>query len=375
MKVGLGVTALARCIATNGVDGIGNHTHELYRRLIRHQSLQVLPVSFGYHGFEQIDGNAGIVLKRFAPLVATSVLTGLPFWGYDYLKNQIDVFHATDHRIPRLGKIPIVTTIHDAIPLAHPEWGSLKHRIIITPVFRQSVRWANRVITVSEYSKGQIVEHFGISPEKIVVIHNGVDSRWFKPIVSAELEALRSKYKLSRRYVVCVGTLQPRKNIDRLIKAYQALPKPLLKEFDLLIVGRAGWGSDNLLLKLKDSIAHGYVHWLEYLPNTELEILVKGASCLALPSLAEGFGLPVIEGFAAGVPVITSNTSSLPEIAGDAAVLVNPYDVEAISDGLRCLLEDSELAGRLREKGLDRAKCYSWDRMAESTVSVYHSVA
>ena len=372
MKIGLGVTVLARGIVAGGIDGIGHHTQELYRRF-GDSKRQVVPVSFGYSLGEDEEQNR-VELHRFAPLVALAQTTGLPFWVVGQLKGKIDLFHAPDHHIPNFGDIPVVATIHDAIPLAYPQWVPWRYRWMISPAFRRSARWAERVITVSHYSKMQIADHFGIPPEKITVIPNGVDGRWFLPVDKERLNVLCNRYCLHRKYIISVGTLQPRKNFERLIQAYQTLPVAMRDEFDLILVGRKGWGCENLLQILLDAQGKSNIKWLEYLPDFDLETLLKGAQCMVFPSLAEGFGLPVIEAFAAGVPVVTSNITSLPEVAGDAALLVDPSEVDEIANGIKTVLEDRELASDLVLLGRERAEHYSWNRVAEETVSLYQSV-
>jgi glycosyltransferase involved in cell wall biosynthesis len=185
---------------------------------------------------------------------------------------------------------------------------------------------------------------------------------------------LRRKYNLDKDYIISVGTLQPRKNFSRLIQAYRTLDKEIQQNFDLILVGRKGWCCDDILEQVKDTSFTGSVRWLEYVPDHDLLDLVKGSTCLAFPSLAEGFGLPVLEGFAAKVPVLTSNVSSLPEVAGGAALLVDPYDVEAISDGLRQILDEVGMSEILKSKGDLRVKEFSWKRVTLETVDVYKSV-
>jgi len=375
MRIGLGVTSLARGLLYNGADGIGQTTLELYQQLVGPLKEQVLPVSFGHNAFEQIDpNNPGICLPRFGPLVGLTTLTGLPIWGSKRLEHKVDVFHATDHYIPKLSKTPLVATVHDAIPFTHPLWTPLRHRLLISPVLRMSTRWAQRLITVSHFSKSQIIDYFGIAPEKISVIPNGVNQRWFKPVDKSRLEELLQKYQLPKLYVVFVGTIQPRKNIERLLRAYQLLPTHLTHEFALVIIGRAGWGCDDTVHSIHESAQKNKIKWLQYLPPDHLETLVKGASCLALPSLAEGFGLPVVEAFAAGVPVLTSNTTSLPEVAGDSALLVDPTNVEDIAYGLAQILDNPARSAQLKSKGLVRARQFSWRRTAEETVAIYRSL-
>ena len=189
----------------------------------------------------------------------------------------------------------------------------------------------------------------------------GVNPRWFAPPAAGDLTRVRAVHDLPEAYFLFVGTLQPRKNLARVVRAHASLPKALRRAFPLVLVGRMGWGVDDLnrLLAAADSTE---VCWLRYLPDAHLLPVVHQARALVFPSLCEGFGLPVVEAFAAGLPVITSNTSALPEVAQDAALLVDPTDGEAIADAMRRLAEDAALATRLRDKGLIRARDFSCRR-------------
>lgn len=370
MKLGYGVSALSRGLKVNRLDGIGNYTQQLLERLNLYEELEITPITFGYDASKpQLPRLKD--MGRFSRQIAMSLASQLPFFGTAELSGKIDFFHSTDHYIPNFGGLPVLATIHDAIPVAHPEWVSTRHRLIITPTFKRSVRWAEHIITVSEYSKEQIIEHLKIPSERITVIANGVDKTWMEPIDARENTLLMSKFGISRPYIIFVGTLQPRKNIQRLIKAYRCLPIALRHSYDLLIVGQYGWGCDELITVLKEEALKGGVHWLNFLPDQDLQNLVKGASCLALPSLSEGFGLPILEAFAAGVPVLTSSLTALPEVADKAAVLVDPYDIGAIAHGLEKILGDTIFANDLREKGIERACLFTWDRTAEQTIQLY----
>lgn len=376
IRVGYGVTAFIQGSLGKGVDGIGQTTYEQYGSLNKVDYINLVPVAFGYDKFDLISKDCrGVTLPSFSKLIALSILTGADFACAANLHKLVDLFHSTDHRIPKIKNVPVVATIHDAIPLSDPQWVSIKYRIFISPVLRKSSHWADRVITVSDYSKTQIIQHFGIHDDRIVVIPNGVSERWFKKIQFKDTQKTINKYQLPDEYIVFVGTIQPRKNIERLISAYLSFRVRNGNNVGLVIIGRTGWGCDRILKKLesRDASANG-IHWLNYVPNTDLEAIVKSASCLALPSLAEGFGLPVLEAFAAGVPVLTSNITSLPEVAGDAAILVNPLDEGAILEGLERILLDPATALFLRNAGKVRAQKYSWSMTADKLIDVYRSV-
>ena len=375
IRVGFGVTVLARCLESGGVDGIGSYTRELMKRLVVAENVDLVPISFG-HSLPQMDGVTYETLQygRFASSAVISALSGLSFPGTGEISKKIDLMHATDHRIPNLGKIPVVATLMDAIPLSHPEWVNFKFRAIKNALWQRSTQWAAHVVTISEYSRQEIETHFGVPTEKISVIPLGVDERWFRPIAKETINETLSRYGLPEQFFLFVGTLQPRKNIGRVIEAHRSLPEGVRNEVPLVIVGRAGWQCDEIVNALVSGTYGKSVLWLKHLSDDDLLAVMKAATALVFPSLYEGFGLPVLEAFAAGTPVITSDGTSLPEVAGDAALLVNPVDVTSIAEAMLRLLEIPELVNLLREKGYVRARSHSWDRTALMTLEVYRQV-
>lgn len=373
IRLGFGVTVLARCLATGGVDGIGSYTRELFKRYSADEELRLLPISFGY---EPPKGMVQGYLQRgyFAPAATVSAMSGLPFLGAKAMGQKIDLMHATDHLIPNLGKTPVVATIMDAIPLSHPEMVAMKLQTIKTALWKRSAQWARHVVTISDYSKQEIVQHFGVSAAKITVIPLGVDERWFSTVAHETTNLTLQRYGLPEQFFLFVGTLQPRKNIARVIEAYRSLPQGVKNHRPLVIVGRAGWQCDDVVDALSTGQYGPSILWLRHLPDEALLVLVKAAAALVFPSLYEGFGLPVLEAFAAGTPVITSNTTSLPEVAGDAALLVDPLDTASIADAMARLIDNPALASSLQTKGYVRAKVHTWDRTALMTKAVYKNV-
>jgi glycosyltransferase involved in cell wall biosynthesis len=375
MRVGFGVTVLARCLQAGGVDGIGSYTRELMKRFAATPGLDLALMSYGY-ALPPIAGVACATMQRgrFAPSAAISAVSGLAFAGSRALAQKIDLMHATDHLMPNLGKLPVVATIMDAIPLSHPEWVNYRFKGLKNALWRRSARWTAHVITISSYSKGEIETHFRVPPEKISVIPLGVDERWFHPIAQDTIDAVLGRYGLPDKFFLFVGTLQPRKNVGRVIDAYRSLPKGITNDVPLVIVGRAGWQCDEIVGALTSHAYGESVVWLQHLPDADLLAVMKAASVLVFPSLHEGFGLPVLEAFAAGTPVITSNATALPEVAGDAALLVDPLDAASIADAMLRVIDDRQLADSLREKGYVRARAHSWDRTAAMTLDVYRQV-
>ncbi len=376
MRIGFGVTVLARCLQHGGIDGIGSYTRELMKRLATNGDIDLVPYSYGHAlppGYRQ--SKVTLQFPAYPAVAALPALSGLPFPGTRKLQGMVDLVHATDHLIPNFGKLPVVATLMDAIPLSHPEWVRRRFRETKNLFWRRSACWATHIVTISEYSKREIVTHFGVADEKISVIPLGVDERWFRP-VSADLKRqTMKKLDLPDKFFLFVGTLQPRKNVARVIEAYRSLPQYVQNQIPLVIVGQAGWECDDIVSVL---IARTYgksVRWLNYLPDDDLLAIMAQAVALVFPSLYEGFGLPVLEAFAAGTPVITSNGSSLPEVAGDAARLVDPTDPTSIAEAMLEVLENSVLSERLRTKGRTRALTYTWDRTTAMTLEVYQQVS
>jgi glycosyltransferase involved in cell wall biosynthesis len=237
-------------------------------------------------------------------------------------------------------------------------------------VFKKSSHWATEVITISEHSKREIVRWFGISEENITVTPLGVNESWYQPAAEEERLRVKAKYDLPESFFFFVGTLQPRKNIRRIIDAHKSLPPALRRECPLVIAGRHGWKCDAEVEELRNC-QDGTLRWLQYVPSDDLLPIFKQATALVWPSLNEGFGLPVVEAFAAGLPVVTSNTTSLPEVAGDAAILVNPENTGEIADAMRQMATDDALRSDLRARGQSRAKQFTWDHTARLTIDVY----
>jgi glycosyltransferase involved in cell wall biosynthesis len=374
IRLGFGITALAKGLKRGSVDGIGVCARELMGRLVNYSNISLVQVNFATKFDNHLEPTSQIFLGRFAPRVALSCTLGVYTLGSKKIESNVDIFHSTDHYIPKLKKVPSIATIHDAIPFEHPEWVSSKYRFLICPAFKKSASWADRVITVSNYSRDKIEEYFEIDRSRISVVPNGVDQRWFNSVDREDLGQIWTKLGLKKSYIIFVGTLQPRKNVERLIQAYKNLPLPFRDSFDLLIVGRTGWGCKSLISLLGEQPKDGPIRWLDDIDNSTLEGLVKGASCMAFPSLAEGFGLPILEAFASGVVVLTSNLASMPEVACGGAILVDPFDIDSISEGLIKALDDTELIEKLKIIGMERAKLFTWDRTAEETSRVYRSL-
>lgn len=375
MRVGIGSTVWSRGVASDRLDGIGHYTKDLYKHMRSSAEVaQLLPFVFGLSGSCEIDGVGLTRLPSYKAAALWSSVTGNSFPSVGQLKGLIDIFHATDHFTPRFDHIPVVATLMDAIPLSHPQWASQGGRALKNWIWRKSGNWADRVITISEFSRGEIAHHFGIPETRISITSLGVDERYFLRLPSETIQNTARTFSLPGRYFLFVGTLQPRKNVERLLDAHERLPPEVRKDFPLVIVGHNGWGVNRLIDRLRAQDPHGPVRWLQNVDDLTKRQLMQGATALVFPSLLEGFGLPVLEGFASETPVITSNTTSLPEVAGDAAWQVDPMSVAGIAEAMVTLAREENMRLDLVARGRDRARLFTWARCAEETVAVYRRV-
>ena len=291
-------------------------------------------------------------------------------------RERPDVFHAPHYVLPPAVRCRSLVTIHDCIHLMFPQY--LPNRMAY--VYARASMWSaarrsHRILTVSEASKRDIMHFFNVPPEKIVVVYNAIDER-FRVTPSDEAVArVRERYQLDHGFVLYVGNIKPHKNLVRLIEAFNGLRQRGFDQLTLLIIGDEISKLPALRRAVHRHKLHKHVRFLGYLPNDTLAILYRLAAVFVFPSLYEGFGLPPLEAMASGTPVVTSNVSSLPEVMGDAAVLVDPYDVESIVDGIARILNNPALGEELRAKGIARAREFSWERSVARTRELYQEVA
>lgn len=375
MRVGFGCTVLAKGLKHGGVDGIGSYTKELGGRLCTDAAIDLVPVSFGVpiSGNFPLPGSPVKLLGRYPPMAAVCAVSPLSFPAQAF-GGALDLFHATDHLVPKYSDFPVLATLMDAIPLSHPEWVRTRFSGLKKRLWRRTAQWADHVLTISEHSKNELSMHFGILPEKISVIPLGVDERYFERFDANRKNEVLKRLSLPQQFYLFVGTLQPRKNVERILDAHAALPLRRQQEIPLVIVGREGWGCAELVARLRDQVTQGRVYWLDYLPDADVRSLMQSAQALVFASLHEGFGLPVAEAFASGLPVIASNTTSLPEVARDAALLINPLDVGEISDAMRQVVEVPGLAQQLIVAGELRARELNWSACTQKTLDIYRRV-
>jgi glycosyltransferase involved in cell wall biosynthesis len=291
-------------------------------------------------------------------------------------REGVTLFHAPHYVLPPLVRCRSVVTIHDCIHLMFPQY--LPNRFALAYARTSIVlaaRRATRVMTVSESSKRDILRFVDVRPEKIDVIYNAFDERFGVEPLEEDVVRVRERYQLHDEFVLYAGNVKPHKNLERLIEAFDLVRKRGLDHLKLVLIGDEISKYAALRRAVHQHQLHKYVRFLGYLPEETLAVMYRLAGVFVFPSLYEGFGLPPLEAMASGTPVVTSNVSSLPEVAGDAAVLVDPYTPQAIADGIYKVLTDESLRRSLRQKGLARAAQFSWEQSVRRVRAIYGEAA
>ncbi|MGH9174524.1 MAG: glycosyltransferase family 4 protein [Vicinamibacterales bacterium] len=290
-------------------------------------------------------------------------------------RERAHLFHEPHYVLPSATRCRAVVTIHDCIHLMFPQYlpGSLAH-FYARAVMWTAVRTSDRILTVSEASKRDILRFFDVPPEKVVVIYNAIDERFLAPPDEERMDRIRQRYQLDHPFLLYVGNIKPHKNLERLIDAFGLARARGLGDLRLLIIGDELSKYPPLRRAVHRHQLDKYVRFLGFQPYDTLAGFYRLARAFAFPSLYEGFGLPPLEAMACGTPVVTSNVSSLPEIAGGAALLVDPYDPTSIADGITRAVTDEPLRQELARRGLDRAREFSWAQSAAATHRIYMEV-
>ena len=282
-------------------------------------------------------------------------------------KAGLDLSHGMAFVGPLASACPFVVTVHDLSFLSYPQSFPALNRVYLRMFTRLSVRRARRIIAVSESTKRDLIRYYDVSPAKVDVVHNGVDSD-FRPMPTAQVADFRRRRELPDRFILFVGTLEPRKNVTHLIEAYARLPRP---RPPLLLLGGKGWLYDEIFSRVEMLNLQGDVNFVGYVPTEELPLWYSAATLFVYPSLYEGFGLPPLEAMACGTPVVVSDASSLPEVVGQAGLLVDPASNEALTEAMEQVLARPDLQKQLAAAGLARARGFSWQKTAACTVDSY----
>ncbi len=308
--------------------------------------------------FSGVPTLARLALLHFANLPGNPTL--------DFLLKGTDVFHASNLIKNPPRRVRVTATIHDMTCWIAPELHNKANIRADRRFARNVLRKASGIITVSEHTRADLLRMVDIAPERVRTIHPGVPPQYFE----ADSSHPPAQYRLDKPYMLYVGTIEPRKNIEALLDAYEALPEELRRKYDLVVAGPVGWSAQRIRVRLESSSAR----YLGYVPEVDMPALTRAARLFVYPSLYEGFGFPVAQAMAAGVPVITSAVSSLPEIAGGSAMLVDPRSVDEIRRAMERVLEDPALANSLASQGRQRAKCFQWESCARKSIEFFKDV-
>lgn len=287
----------------------------------------------------------------------------------------VDLYHATDFVLPPTRRSTrTLLTVHDLSFVRVPEAASPGLKAYLDRVVPRSVQRADFILADSQATKDDLMRLYGVSAEKIDVLLSGVDAR-FKRVSDADIIlTTRRRHAIGERpYIFAVGTIQPRKNYERVILALAAL-RGRGHDLALVIAGGKGWLEDPIYQTIRDTGMQDFVHLIGFVDDADLPALYSSAVCLAFPSLYEGFGLPILEAMACGTPVVTANVSSLPEVAGDDALLVDPYDQDAITNAIERLVTDETLRQRLVQGGYERVKQFTWSASARKLHQIYSAL-
>ena len=375
MKVILNVDAI-----TGPLTGIGNYANQLARGLPLNNAIQEFKMYSSHRWIKDAD-HALKANQTLASIRKNIPLKGTALKLYTWQKNlwfkskskpfdKDFILHSPNYLLmPFEG--PSVTTIHDLSFLRYPETHPKERVALLEKELPKSIEQATAIITDSEYIKQEVQQLLSIAKDKIHVVPLGVSQR-FKAYSMKELNPVLKKYQLNGiQFLLSVATLEPRKNLNSLLDAYLLLPQNTRKHFKLVIAGAKGWLSQNLNRRIDILVRRGEIISLGYIEVEDLPYLYAASYGFVLPSLYEGFGLPLLEAMASEVPVLTSKSSSLPEVADGAAILSDATDIEDISAGMLKLIDDTSWRQKAVKKGKKRAKQYTWEQCIAKTVDVY----
>jgi len=351
--------------------GVSRYTKELVRNLLRLDKKNSYKLFAGvWRQREAIDEylqsltSEGLsfqsYVKLFPPMLADRVWNSLHLFPIERFTGKVDVFHTSNWAQPPTKAVK-VSTVHDITPILYPETHTKK----VIQNFTRNVRLVRKecavVLADSKATKQDLVTHCGFSEDTIKVIYLGVTSE-FEPVTNnVSLRKVKDRYGITGEYLLSVGTQEPRKNLSKVVEAFTKLNP----DMQLVLVGKKGWGSEERGVDSKKIIATGFVS------DKDLPSLYSNATAFIYPSEYEGFGLPVLEAMACGCPVITSNVSSLPEVAGEAGICVNPHSKEEIMMAIKKVVSDNKIQKQMKEKSLKQAKQFSWEKTAQETLQVY----
>ena len=360
--------------------GVGTYTHHVVRELLElDRRNEYRLVAFKLRGSPKPFPPQANVEYRFLRVPPRPVYTNLLRHGvrlpFDLVAGRADVFLFPNFvRYPLSRGARSVVVVYDLSFRRFPQFFEERARTYLERLVPESVAAASRVVTISESSKRDIVAELGVAEDRIVVAEPGVDHARFGPAAPDAVAAARARHGLPEQYLLFVGTIEPRKDVSALLRAFELLPPATRRAHPLVLVGGRGWLADETMAEVERMAAAGDVVWTGYVSEADLPAIYSGASLFVFPSVYEGWGIPVVEAMACGTPAITTTSSSLPEAAGDAAVLVEPGDLEALARAIERVLGDGTLRAGMVERGRAHAARFPWRRPAERVLALLDDV-
>lgn len=379
MKIGI---ELQPCLKNKS--GIGVYTYELVKRMQEDSSIQLNGHIFNFMGRNALEKDLkGLnfeteTCKLFPYGIYRRVWHYMPVSYHHLFKREVELTHFFNFIVPPRIKGKVINTIHDLTFEFYPETMDERNLKRIKQDLDYSIQRSDCIITISESTKKDLIEVLGIEENKIEIVYPGVDyKRYSQKSEAIKIKQVKEKYGLPEQYILYMGTLEPRKNIPTLIKAFSGLKKEAdqsIADIKLVLAGKKGWLFEEIFNEVSQLGLEEEVIFTDYVAEEDKAIIYQLAQVFVFPSLYEGFGIPVLEAMAAGVPVITSCTSSLPEVAGPAAILVEPKDDVHIAESLYKLLKDEAYRGDLVTKGRIQAQQFNWDESAKKLSTIYKNI-
>ena len=352
--------------------GIGRYTNEIGKRLTKDKMLDVR-FFYGYPSKTIIKSTDTSNLKTFKSLINKSpylkkIVRKLLFLTSNLIPVTYDLYWQPNF-IPnsKIKSKKTVTSVHDFSFLHHKDFHPKERIKYFEKNFFSNIYKSDIIITFSEFTKQEILKNLKFKEEKIKVIYHGIDHNLFKIYTDIKID-----FTLPEKFIFSVGSIEPRKNLINLLRAYTSLKDSMKKEYNLVLVGFKGWENQEIMTIIYDN--KDYIHYLGYVNDDNLAKLYNLASLFVYPSFYEGFGLPPLEAMACGTPVITSNVSSLPEVGGNAVLYCNPHNIHNIKEKIEQVLSDKALQQEMIEKGLNRAKLFTWEKSTQAHIKVFKEV-
>lgn len=378
MFIGIDATPLGEKYLT----GVGNYSYNLIRTV----TSTATDNTYGLYGVHLnarrlIDTNSKIRIIDIPDLIKfKSIWYSWTLWNYSIfplqlIRDKIDVFVSTVPALPIYCPSPRMFIAYDLIPYIMPEAFTRRFRAIFKAEISHAARYANKIMAISNSTKNDLIKYLDVEPSKIEVSYPGYDNKCFVPVNDKRVSGMvMQKYGIDEGYYLYVGTLEPRKNLVRLIKAFIRLKIQHSVRLKLVVAGAKGWLYDDIFKLVQGSGMGKDIIFTGYVDYKDLPVLMSNAEALVYPSLYEGFGLPPLEAMACGTPVITSNVSSLPEVVGDAGIQVDPYNVDELANAMYSVIANSSLRQDLSRRGLERAKMFSWEKTAQDVLNVINEL-